>query len=179
MSTAIPQTSVILDDKLYEVVNGQYLELPPRGAYEETLANFLFLMMGPFAQANNLGRCVVEVLFLLDAAANLKRRPDVAFVSYTRWARGKRVPKEEAWAVVPDLAVEVISSSNMANADLQKVQEYFRAGVSRVWVIYPSIEQVYVYASITDIRVLTRADTLEGDPVLPAFRVAVARGHLV
>src|SRR5436853_2936499 len=79
---------ILPEDVLYEVVNGQYVEVPSMGAFETTLASTLHFLMEGYARAQNLGRCVVETLFLLDAASNLKRRPDVAFVSYERWPKG-------------------------------------------------------------------------------------------
>ena len=44
-------------------------------------------------------------------------------------------------------------------------------GVQLVWVVYPSVEQVHVYSSPTSVRILTRADELSGDPVVPGFRL--------
>ncbi len=127
--------------KFYEVVDGQIVENPPMGARESILASFLLDLMGPFARSNRLGRVVTETLFLIDRARKLKRRPDVAFVSAKRWSLKRRVPDTESWDVVPDLTVEVISESNSANAVARKIEEYFQAGVSMVWVIYPSHEQ--------------------------------------
>jgi Uma2 family endonuclease len=170
----IPAVPAADDDVLYEVVNGQRVELPPMGAYEVDLASILLQFLGPFARAQNLGRVVVEMLFLIDATARLQRRPDVAFVSYQRWPRGRRVPHANAWDVVPDLAVEVVSPTNTAYEVVEKVQDYFRTGVQRVWVVYPNVEQVYLYDSPTQVRVLMRTDELDGEALLPGFRLPVA-----
>ena len=67
--------------KFYEVVDGKIVENPPMGAKESVLASFLQGLMGPFASSNGLGRVVTETLFLIDRARNLKRRPDLAFIS--------------------------------------------------------------------------------------------------
>jgi Uma2 family endonuclease len=181
MSVVTPASSILVtppastEEKLYEVVNGHYVQMPPMGAYETTLATFLCFLLEQFAHAQKLGRCAVETLFLLDAAANTRRRPDVAFVSYERWARGRAVPRQEAWEVVPNLAVEIVSPTNTSGADVLKLQDYFRAGVQRVWVIYPEVEHVYVYTSPIDVRIFPGGGTLEGDAVLPGFRLPVAR----
>jgi Uma2 family endonuclease len=84
------------------------------------------------------GRAVSEMLFDLGAGLS-QRRPDVAYVSYDRWARHRRVPRTQAWAVVPELTVEVISPSNTFEEILGKVHEYFQAGVQRVWVVPPPL----------------------------------------
>ena len=72
-----------------------------------------------------------------------------------------------------DLAIEVISPTNLASAVLAKVAEYFQHGVRFVWVVYPIEEQVYVYDSVTSVRILTRADRLAVPSVLPGFELAL------
>ena len=117
---------------------------------------------------------VTETLFLIDRARKLKRRPDVAFVSTKRWSLKREVPDTEAWDVVPDLAVEVISKTNSANAVARKIEEYFQAGVSLVWVIYPVTNKIYVYDSPTRVRILQLGDELDGEGVIPGFRVPLS-----
>jgi Uma2 family endonuclease len=111
------------------------------------------------------------MLFDFSGQLGTKRRPDLAFVSYARWPQDKPVPDVEAWEVVPNLAVEVISPTNRAPEILDKVQEYFQVGVERVWVIFPSHRVLYVYASPTDVRVLTEASDLTDESLLPSFRL--------
>jgi Uma2 family endonuclease len=172
----IPPREVPPDDSevLYEVIDGQRVELPPMGARESHLASTLITFLGAFALAQRLGRVESEMLFKIDPAADLDRRPDVAFVSYQRWPRQRPVPSTAAWSVVPNLAVEVVSPTNTAPEVLRKVRDYFRAGTQRVWVVYPDEEQVYVYSSPTSIRVLERSGELDGEEVLPGFRLALS-----
>lgn len=161
-------------DVIYEVVGGQVVELEPMGAYQIRIASILLSQLEVFARTENLGRAVGEMLFVLDAETDLKRRPDVAFVSFQRWPRDRRVPESEAWDVIPDLAIEVVSPTNDFDEVLRKVSEYFAAGVALVWVVIPSRKQIYVYHSETDVRVLPLADQLDGENVLPGFRFSVA-----
>lgn len=162
------------NDVLYEVVNGQRLELPPMGAFETDIASILLFYLWQFAKKHGLGKAVGEMLFLLDRIKDLQRRPDVAFVSYKRWPKGRRVPRTNAWEVVPNLAVEVVSASNTADEILTKIREYFEVGVELVWVIYPTEEMVYVYQSPTQIHILKRTQELEGGTILPGFRLPLA-----
>ena len=160
--------------KFYEVVDGQLVEKPPKGARQSILASLLQVLMGPVARSGRLGRVVSETLFLLDRARVLKRRPDVAFVSAERWSLRRQVPDTETWDVVPDLAVEVISESNSANAVARKIEEYFQAGVRKVWVIYPSTNKIYVYDSPTQVRILQLGDELDGEGIIPGFHVPLS-----
>ena len=72
---------------------------------------------------------------------------------------------------MPNLVVEVVSPTDRVDDVVDKVAEYFRVGVECVWVSLPAQEQVYVYESPTQVRILTRADELGGEPVLPHFRL--------
>ncbi len=159
------------EDVLYEVVDDQVVELAPMGAYEVRLATWLAARLETFAQQHQLGRAVQEMLFDLTVATGWKRRPDVAFVSFARWPRQRRIPRTEAWEVVPNLAVEVVSRTDSGDYIVDEVAEYFQAGVERVWVVFPSQAQVYTYDSPTSVRILTQTDELSGDPILPHFQL--------
>jgi Uma2 family endonuclease len=166
------------DDQFYEVVNGERIGKPLMSAYAVKVGSTLVRKLGAFADDNKLGEVVSEMLFRLplkeDASRN--RRPDLAYVSFTRWPADRPMPaRGDAWEVVPDLAVEVISPTNLTQETMQKVQEYFQAGVSLVWVVFPLERQIYVYESPTQIRVLASGDTLTGGAVLPGFELPLSR----
>ncbi len=161
------------DDMLYEVVDGQVVE-KKMSARETEIASILVQLMGPYLKANRLGKVVGEMLFRINLENDLRRRPAVAFISHARWPFNRRVPKVTPWDMVPDLAIEVISESNSAYEVQDKVHEYFAAGVSRVWVIYPDQAEIYVYASPTQIDVLKIGQELDGGDLIPGFRLALA-----
>ena len=160
------------NDALYEIEYGQWRELEPMGARDVLLATMLCFHVNSFAQPKKLGVAVNEMLFVIDARQDLKRRPDVAFVSFGRWPE-KTVTRDNAWNVVPDLAVEVVSPTNLAEDVENKTVEYLDAGVRLVWVLYPDLGRVYVYGSPTDVRVLEKTDALDGGDVLPGFRLPI------
>jgi Uma2 family endonuclease len=161
-------------DILYEVVNGTYVELPPMSTRAVMLASILDQTLGAFVKAKQLGRVAVEMLFGLDPGSKLRRRPDVAFVSYGRWAKGRTLPDTDPWPVVPELAIEVVSPNDLAEELRKKVQEYFQAGVQLVWVVYPKLALVDVYESVNLVRVRGITEELDGGTVLPDLRLPVA-----
>ena len=161
------------DDRLYEIVNGERVE-KPMASYVVGIANDLGYRVEHHARTGQLGRAYVEQMFVIDAAKRLERRPDVAFVSYQRWPKKRRLPQTNAVPVVPDLAAEVVCRTNLAKGVVAKVEEDFRAGVRLVWVVYPDLNQVYVYELPTNVRVLHQTDELDGGTVLPGFRIKVA-----
>lgn len=141
---------------------------------ETYLASILVALLGLHARSSDQGRVVGEMLFKLDPSRNQKRRPDVAFVSFDRWPKTRRVPASHGWEVVPELAIEVVSPTDAAVDVLEKIEEYFQTGVRRVWVVYPASRCVYDYASVTTIRVLRVGDRLEGSELLPGFALTLA-----
>jgi len=161
-------------DSLYEIVAGRRVEKPPMGTYEGVVGSVLVEMLAPYARSNRLGRVVSEVLFRINKGDGPHRRPDVAFVSYERWPRERKINSNNGWDIVPDLAVEVVSPSNTAEEVFGKIREYFQAGVRRVWIVLPVERQVYVYESSTKTKILGLGDALDGEDLLPGFRLALA-----
>jgi Uma2 family endonuclease len=177
MSAATLQGPIsdIADDELYEVIDGQRVRTPPMAAFPVLIASELARHLGNFA-VGNLGRVLTEMLFHLPAPINRDRRPDVAFVSYQRWAQNRPVPRlGNAWDVVPNLATEVVSPNDSAEELDDKIAEYFCAGVELVWIVYPNQSKIHVYESPTQpITVLWRKDVLDGGTVAPGFRLPLA-----
>jgi Uma2 family endonuclease len=161
------------EEALYEVVNGQKVELPTMGAESSWLAGRLDQRLGPFVEDNGLGTVVPEMLFILDREADLRRRPDVAFVSAERWPLNQNPPWEGDWEVVPDLAVEIVSPNDGFNAVERKVGEYFDHGVRQVWVVSPPERRVHVYDARDAVRIVTAPADLE-TPLLPGWRLSLA-----
>jgi Uma2 family endonuclease len=158
------------DDMLYEVVDGKIVEKIV-GVHEAEIATLLIEFLAPFARAHRLGRVFGETIFRIDQSKNLQRRPDVAFVSHARWPAQRRAPKVAVWDLVPDLAIEIVSPSNTADHVQEKIHEYFKAGVSRVWVVYPRQQEVYVYASATQVQIVPLGQDLDGGELVPGFRL--------
>jgi Uma2 family endonuclease len=160
-------------DSLYEVVDGRVVE-KAMGAYESQTARLIVSHLLEFLQQNPLGVIEFELLFLIDQEHGLKRRPDVAFISKERWPLGRRAPRQEAWEVVPDLMIEVVSPTNTASEVMRKVGEYRRAGARLIWVVYPIEGFVQVYEPDGTGRMLGREETLDGGDVLPGFALPLA-----
>jgi Uma2 family endonuclease len=130
------------------------------------LASWVCLLITGVVAGKKLGLAVNEALFVLNASRALKRRPDVAFVSYGGWPSAV-VARAPAWDVVSDLAVEIVSPTNLAEEIDNKTTDDFQSGVCLVWVFYPDSGRVYVYRSPTQVSILERTATLDRGEVLP------------
>ena len=157
-------------DGPYEVIDGCFTE-KTMGAYECWLAAVIHGMLNRYVEDHPRGRALIEMIFDFRPTVDRERRPDVAFLSFERWGRDRRIPRTRSWAVVPDLAVEVVSPTNTADEIAEKLDEYFQVGALRVWVVYPRQSKVYDYTSPTEVRVLVLGDELHGGDLLPGFRL--------
>ncbi len=163
-----------MEDPLFEVVGGEVVEASPMGAFEIVLAHRLLRLIDGFAVQHGLGWTFIELLFRIDPQRQTERRPDLAFVSRERLPLDALIPRERSLPVVPDLAVEIVSPSNSANAIAAKVDEYFRAGVRQVWVIYPEIPRLYNFRSPNINQGYDLNDPVDGGDILPGFSFTLA-----
>jgi Uma2 family endonuclease len=100
------------------------------------------------------------------------RRADVAFFRKDRYPLAQLL-KDGYTTIPPDLAVEVVSPNDGASEVAEKVQEYLRAGVNLVWLIYPETRQALVIRGDRSATWLQEGDELSGEDVVPGFRCRV------
>lgn len=130
-------------------------------------------LLGDHVGRHGLGEVVGnDTGFVLAREPDTVRGPDVAFVSKKRLAALEDATK--AFPGAPDLAIEVLSAGNTAAAMHAKVADYLAAGTRLVWVVDPEREAVTIYRSLLSPRTLSRGQELEGEDVVPGFRLAVA-----
>ena len=144
------------------------------GVLETLIASLIDRQLQCYVSAQGQGWVVPEMLFDFTRVLGKKRRPDLAFVSYGRWPKEKPVPRGDAWDVVPNLAIEVVSPTNPADEVMDKIADYFQAGVERVWVVYPAHRQIYAYSSPNDVKVVDARGEVTEEALLPGFRLSMS-----
>lgn len=159
-----------LSDVPFEVVDGNYVE-KPMSIKSSWVAYWLVTHLNEWLSGRGLGVAAIESMFVF--SPRLKRRPDVAFVSSDRWPLDREIPDEGDWEVVPDLAVEVASPKDTAEALHAKVVEYFDHSVRQVWVVLPKLRQVYLYDAPKTVRIVAAPDDLESS-LLPGWRMPLS-----
>lgn len=174
MSAAAVLTPPSECDEFYEIIDGIRVEMTPMSADAQTIAFDIAFHLNSYALRENLGRAYTEVLIKLPLPQMRNRRPDAFYVPYSRWKKNKPVPSTNAWDVLPDLFVEVVSPFDLAEDTRVKVEEYLEAGARLVWVVYPRQRLVDVFESAAGSRTVRIADTLDGGVVLPGFRLPMA-----
>src|SRR5260370_1116742 len=162
-------STLTLDKPIYEIVNGQEVEPPPMSALESLLSFRIAKELDDAGDERDCGRGIMEMLFRF-TPNRPQRKPDAAYVSFQRWPRHQRIPRQNAWSVIPEIAVEIVSPSDIADAVIDRVSEFFGSGVSMVWVVWPTVRQVYIYTSPTQVRIIGADGELDAEPLLPGWR---------
>jgi len=158
-------------DALYEIVNGEVVEVAPMGVFAGSIANYLALYINLYAFSRKLGVAHVEALYRFRDELP-QRRPDLSFIAAAQWPgvlTGDTDPP--SLHLVPVMVAEVVSPSNTSAEIEEKRLEYFEAGISLVWVIHPLQRTIHVYESANQCRVLSIRDTLEGGTAIPGFQI--------
>ena len=71
--------------------------------------------------------------------------------------------------LTPDFVVELASPSDRPTDLRAKMEEYIANGARLGWLILPETRTIYVYQPGQDAQLLSDADAIAGDPVLPGF----------
>lgn len=159
------------DRRLCELIEGTLVEKTV-GFPEGILAAILVRILGVFVHEHDLG-LVNGPDGMMRIAPHMVRMPDVSFISWERLG-SKLIPRTAIPDLYPNLAVEVISEGN-SHAEMQrKLHEYFDAGVSLVWYIYPGTETAIVYTSPEQSTNIPGDGELDGGAVLPGFSLKLA-----
>src|SRR5262245_22753161 len=151
-----------------ELVNGEIVEMPLNNARHGEVAAILAHALFEHLRKCG-GKVMSEVGFVLQLPYDREqvRCPDVAVISDARLA-GRPLP-EKFFPGPPDLAVEILSPTDVSVYVQQKVRDYLEAGARLVWLLVPQSKTATVYRADGSARLLRERDNLEGEDVLPGF----------
>jgi Uma2 family endonuclease len=135
------------------------------------IAAYLFSTLDSHARTHGLGRVTGPTHFDWGDVESPELCPDIAFVSFDRWAPYRHVPSSLTWHVVPDLVVEILRESGEANELDVRLNDYFKAGVNRVWMVRPHEFKILDYQSPSDYRTLQFDECIDGGALLQGFQL--------
>jgi Uma2 family endonuclease len=157
-------------DRLFELIDGVLVE-KTMSSYESYLAMAIGTHLNMFVQPRKLG-VVMGADGMLKIMPDMIRIPDVCFIAKEKLP-GKFSPQIPVSSLIPDLAVEVLSTNNTRQEMEEKLDDYFEVGVREVWYVDPQLKQVRVYEARTSLRELTESDTLDSQVALPGFSLSL------
>jgi Uma2 family endonuclease len=161
-------------EQRYEWINGQLREKPPMGAEANRVATILVSLLNSFVTARRLGlvfsqECGYQIF---EGEPKKVRKPDASFIPLGRLP-GDRPPRGHV-RVRPDLIVEVVSPNDSAEEIEARVDDYLRAGVKLLWVLYPATHAVWVLRADGSAARLSEGKELSGEDVVAGFSCRVA-----
>lgn len=165
----------------FELISGERLSLSPNVLGHNIILQILFLALYNYCQPKQLGTVLTEAPFVLSDNTEWVRGarvPDLMFIRAERW--GAYTASNSQWMnkpllLVPDLAVEIVSPTDLFTQVSRKVAQYLADGVQIVWVINPRQNMVIVHVAGSDQQTTLTVDrTLDGGDVIPGFTLSVA-----
>lgn len=153
----------------YELIRGrmqQVREPWPSHSHGVRLHRVAYLLQA-YLQANPIAQLSGDCSVTLARNPDTVRAPDIYVV------RKERIPRDYTggpiFNVAPDLVVEIRSPSERDGILQSKLDDYFAAGTSVVWVVEEPKRRVTVHAKDTEPRIIEGNTRLTADPVLPGF----------
>ena len=182
MSTSTPSRGVTPDDLLkmpdgnrYELADGQLIEdaASNESAWIATEIAGLLREYAKGGAGGPRGFAFGDGLQLRCFATDPDRvrKPDACYFSATRFK--PEMLAHSFCSVAPELAVEVVSPSDVYYEVERKVFEYLNAGVLLVWVVSPESRTVVTYSAQQVIEHRTSSQILAGGDVLPGFECRI------
>jgi Uma2 family endonuclease len=156
------------DGQRHELVAGELRTMAPTGGQHGRLISILTASLFNHVSAQHLGAVFSgDTGFVLARAPDTVRAPDVAYV---RRERLIEVGDETSfWPGAPDLAIEVISPSDLFTEVEEKVADWLQSGARMVLAVNPRRRTVAVHRPHRDVRQMTIDDTLDGEDVVPGW----------
>ena len=157
------------DGKSYELVDGHLVERK-MGAESSWVGGRLYLRLALFCQEHDRGNVwpADNGYQCFPHRPSLVRRPDVSFVRFGRLP-GDILP--EGWIKIPpDLIVEVVTPNDSVEELEEKLDDYRKARVPLVWVIFPKARKAKVLRLGGPPVELGEDDELSGEDIIPGFR---------
>lgn len=165
----------------YELVKGELVPVSPGKMPHARAMVVVGSRLESFVREHGGGRVYADVWCVLNVPGDPERvrAPDVAFISEETIEAGggqAAVSGQIMFRGAPELVVEIHSPANEREAGefIQKVRDYLDGGVRLLWVIYPYARYATAYRPDGSARLLREGQALEGEDVLPGFRLPLA-----
>jgi Uma2 family endonuclease len=156
----------------YRLIAGELRTMAPAGSEHGFFTNSLNYLLNCFVQPRKLGAVfTAETGFVVQRDPDTVLAPDISFVQRDRIS-ALGLPRG-FFPEPPDLAVEMVSPSERQSDIDEKVERWLNSGVRLLWLVHPRRRTVTVYRTLTDVKLLTETDTLDGGDVLPGFACRV------
>jgi len=136
----------ITDDKRYEIIEGELIEMSPAPNYfHQRISAKLFNELYNLLEKNGLGEVNTSPLDVIFDDHNTLQ-PDIIYISNNN----KNIIKEKGVFGPPDLVIEILSESTATKDREQKFSIYEKFKVKEYWILDPTNKSVDVFSLDSD-----------------------------
>ena len=168
--------SLMPDDAYYEVVDGEVYRLSGSGMEHGIRGMRLAAALGSYVYQHSLGEVLhPDTRYVLaedEDGIRLMRGPDLSFIRREHMPLPPYPPGFVR--LVPDLIVEVRSPHDTFSELQRRINDFLEAGTRLAWLVDPLKRTVTVFAPEREPHTLDAAAELDGEDVVPGFRLSVA-----
>lgn len=150
-----------------ELIGGEVVKPPPASKLHDLVKNRINELLLEFLVARRQLGLKTLVEFGAQVSDLDTFIPDVSVVQRSRLETPGRIFQKS-----PDIAIEVVSSTDTARHLKRKVKAYLENGAASVWIVYPEDQSVMIHTA-TSVRELKNDDAIT-DPFLPDFSCPVS-----
>lgn len=156
--------------RLEMTAKGELIVMGPTGSETGRRNARLTFRLCQWAEQDGTGLCFdSSAAFKLPNGAKLS--PDASWVKRERYEALTEEEREQFAPLCPDFVIELRSKTDRLARLQAKMSEYIANGARLGWLIDPAAKRVNVYRPDREMETLDAPETVEGDPVLPNFRL--------
>ena len=158
-----------IGDISYEFVDGYAVPKVSPKYFHSTLQSALLLLIRSWCKGK--GRVVSQWAIMLERQGeDWIPIPDLTYISYQRLPASWK--RNEACPIAPELVIEIISPGQTSKQFVDKAQDYFKAGISRVWIVDPEALTIEVLFA-NEMSQIYKNTTPIIDSLLPGLELTV------
>lgn len=159
-------------DKRFELIRGRMVEYPLSGALKGWINGNFVTALCDVEDRRRLGHVFGDgVGYIIARNPDSVRIVDVSFVP--RWRFAETGIPDSFCPFAPDLAVEIVSSTDDPDAARARIDACLDADTRLAWIADVANRTIAVITRRGVVGQLTTADDLDGGDVLPGFRAHV------
>jgi Uma2 family endonuclease len=155
-----------------ELVDGRIVPRCPAGFLHGQIEAELGMRLHAYARETGRGEVAGgEVGIFIRRNPDTVRAADILYISKDRLAQSSS--SSGYLSIAPELVVEILSPDDRLSETMEKLGDYFSAGVERVWVVDPRLHRVFAYRSPTQVEQFGAEEVLRDEELLPGFACSV------
>jgi Uma2 family endonuclease len=142
-------------------------KVSPQGKHSSIQAELLILF-DRLLRHNKIGRAFPELRTTFEGSS---RVPDVAIYRWERIPRNAEGGVADRFLTPPDVAVEIRSPEQTAQAQIRRCRDYVRDGVSLAIMVDPERLRVWIFRANQAEQELRDQQSFTLDPILPNIQI--------